>query len=158
MQENDIEQPGLPRRMKWLLIGSLALNLAVIGLLAGAFLRHDGREARGPGPAAFGQPYIRALPQEARREIFRAVRASEDVPDRAARRAVYDDVILQLRADPVDLVALGKTVSQQAEASVAVQRVAQDAWLQIVADMSVSERARYADAVAENLRERRKDR
>lgn len=161
MQEDDTEKTHVPRRMKWLLIGSLALNLAIVGLLAGAFLRHDGsahRDARGPGGTAFGQPYLRALPDKARREIFRIVRASEEVPDRAARRARYDDVIAELRADPFDPAALEKTVSEQAAGSVAVQRVAQNAWLQIVSDMSVPERAQYADAVAENLRHARKDR
>lgn len=161
MQENELSPDRPPRWIKGLLFGSLALNLAFVGLIAGAVLRHDGPEHRGahtPGPAAFGQPYLRALPREARREMFRSLREADGFPDREERRAVYAEVIARLRSEPFDVAALAAVVSQQAEGSIAVQRAAQDAWLQIVAQMSPAERAAYAEAVSETLRQGRKER
>ncbi len=163
MQESEVTKSRGPRWMKILLGVSLALNLAVAGLVAGALLRPDGagdRFSRGPGLGAFGAPYMLALPKEDRRAVFGALRkgSKEQLPNRRARREMFDKVLTTLRATPFDAAALESVVTSQAAVSVTVQRRAQDAWLEVVAGMDDAERARYADAVEEFLKRGRKRR
>ncbi|MEM6887066.1 MAG: periplasmic heavy metal sensor [Pseudomonadota bacterium] len=140
------------RWQKPLLIVSLALNLAVAGLILGAVVRNDGMPP-GPSSAAFGLPYMKALEREDRRAIFQRVRAAggETLPDRAARRALSADVLGALRADPFIIATLQSAVASQASASVAFQQAAQTAWIEHVAAMSASERADYVQAVEQEL-------
>ncbi len=150
-------KPRTPRRIKWLLGVSLALNLAVVGLIAGAVLRHDGPGrafARAPGAESYAAPYVTALPRAERRAIFRAVRnaAGADMPDRAARRALYTDVIAALRSEPFEPAALKAALDAQKNASLAVQSSVQTEWLERVSAMSASQRADYAFAIEDILR------
>ena len=66
------KRPGGTRFLKIALGLSLALNLAVAGVVVGALARPDGpgfKGARAPGAATFGAPYMRALSKEQRRVI-----------------------------------------------------------------------------------------
>lgn len=143
--------PG--RRLKILLGLSLAMNLAVVGLIVGAALRHDGGK-RPPALNAFGAPYMLALPREDRRQILKALRSERgrDIPDRQQRRAQYAEVLSALRAQPFDASVLAQTVKGQAETTVSVQKAASATWLQVVSDMTDQERMDYAYAVEEVLR------
>ena len=161
MQDSEDRPSSRSGWMKWALLGSLAANLAFVGLVAGAVWRHDGpgnRMPGDPGPGAFGFAYLRALPPEDRREIFRGLRAADALPQRSARRAQYDTVIALLRADPFDPEALLQAVSQQSEASVRLQGAAQSAWLAVVDGMTSEERVTYAAEVERNLLKRSGDR
>ena len=153
----DTARKGPSRGLKIVLGLSLAFNLAVVGLLAGALVRHDslpGRSDRAPGLSAFGAPYMAALPRTDRRRVFAAVRAglAGEVPDRHARRALFRDVLAGLRADPFDRARLEAAVGRQAQTTIAVQAAAQKAWLDIVTEMTDAERLEYAYAVEEVLR------
>jgi len=154
--QDDQQMPAPPPRrwIKPVLFVSLALNLAVIGLVAGALLRHDGpprASAGAPSFAAFGQPYMKALPREDRRAILSSLRDArgDALPDRAARRALFTDVLNALEAQPFDRSALEQAVARQAEISVTVQRRVQIAWLARVSTMSDAERLAYAARVKE---------
>lgn len=159
-------QAAPPGRHRWLmpaLLLSIALNLVVVGLVVGALWRVDGPgRARDGGPplAAFGRPYIAALPQEDRHALRALLRSDlrPDLPDRAARRALYDAVIASLRADPFDAEALARAAGEQARVSVAFQQSAQAAWVRYVSGMSPSERLAYAAAVEDVLERGRHDR
>ncbi|MCV3271213.1 periplasmic heavy metal sensor [Roseobacter sinensis] len=155
MQDTTPPKGSAPRWIKIVLGLSLAFNFAVIGLIGGAVLRHgDGKiaAARSSGFGAYGLPYMIALPRDDRRAVRRAVRSGVGVPDREARRALYRDVLATLRATPFDPSALAGAMSRQAETTIAVQKAAQGAWLEVVSDMSDAERSAYADAVEEVLR------
>ncbi|MEP2642725.1 periplasmic heavy metal sensor [Roseobacter sp.] len=157
MQHTDKPRPVASRRIKIILGVSLALNLAVGGLVAGAALRHGERGPGGPrgaGFGAYGLPYMIALPPEDRRAVSDAVRQGRDagVPDRAARRALYLDVVSALRATPFDATALAAALGKQTATTLEVQKSAQEAWLGVVTDMSPDARAAYAQAVEEVLR------
>lgn len=157
MQDAEQHPPaGTGRWIKILLAGSLALNLAVAGLVAGAVIRHDGpmdRTIRSPSLGAFGAPYMLALPREDRRAVLRAMRSSQggDVPSREMRRAVFQEVLTSLRATPFDSAQLQAVVARQATITVDVQKRAQSAWLELVEGMTDAERADYADAVEDVL-------
>ena len=62
---------------KWLKIAlgiSLALNLLIVGFVAGSYARHSSGHAlgsRAPGLGAFGAPYMKALPRQERRAVLR---------------------------------------------------------------------------------------
>ncbi|MEM9638126.1 MAG: periplasmic heavy metal sensor [Pseudomonadota bacterium] len=157
MQDTNPTKPALPRRFKIILGLSLALNLAVVGLIAGAALRHGDGWRGGPrsaGFGAYGLPYMIALPREERRTVIRAVRSGKaaGLPDRAARRAQYAEVLTALRNTPFDAETLSVVVARQAQSAVEVQQVAQGAWLDVVAAMSDAERDSYAAQIEEVLR------
>ncbi|WP_299505626.1 periplasmic heavy metal sensor [uncultured Roseobacter sp.] len=150
-------KPRLARRYKVLLGVSLALNLAVAGLVAGTAFRHGGdgmRGMRSAGFGAYGLPYMIALPKAERRDVIRAVRADREggVPDRAARRALYSEVLTALRSTPFDAEKLSVAMSGQADAAIRVQKSAQSAWLEVISQMSDAERSAYANEVEEVLR------
>ena len=149
-----------PKRgwLRWALIASLALNLIFVGLVAGAAYRFAGGpgvEGRAGGHLArsYATPYVRALPRDARRALFRGMRQGDHaIPSRAARRAIYEQVLTALRAEPFDADAVAALVRQQGRIALDLQTAAEGAWLAQVSDMSASQRANYADRVAEMLR------
>lgn len=161
VDQNPSARPKTRRSIKILLGCSLALNLAVAGLVAGAIVRNDG--VRGPGARhyalnAFGAPYMQALSRSDRRQVISQIRndPNQAVPDCQARRDMFQNVLSALRATPFDRERLTQAVLQQADTTVAVQRVAAQAWLKVVSEMTDTERAQYVLAVEENLRKRRK--
>jgi uncharacterized membrane protein len=164
MTEHEMNMPKKTGRgVKVALAVSLALNLAVAGLVAGAFLRHGGLGERGhsaPALHTFGTPYMRALTPDDRRAVLSALRSAggPDLPDREARREMFQEVLEHLRAVPFDAAALKRSVARQASAAVSTQQAAQAAWLSVVSGMTDAERAAYAEAVEEALRRRQERR
>ncbi|MBW4708464.1 periplasmic heavy metal sensor [Roseobacter sp. YSTF-M11] len=157
MQTDTDRKPGASRRFKILLGVSLALNLAVAGLIVGTMIRHGeaGRAGfRTAGLGAYGLPYMIALPNREKRAVIRAVRqnGATGVPDRATRRALYSDVLTALRASPFNPEQLSAAVTRQATTSIAVQKSALEAWLRVVGQMTDAERAAYARDVQDVLR------
>ncbi|WP_298921332.1 periplasmic heavy metal sensor [uncultured Roseobacter sp.] len=157
MQTEMERKSGTSRRIKILLGVSLALNLAVVGLVAGTLLRH-GEGGRGglrmAGLGAYGLPYMMALPHHERRAVIHSARegSPEGFPDRAARRALYAEVLSALRNVPYDPEKLSKAVERQAATTIAVQEAALGAWMEVVGGMTDAERENYAQDVEEVLR------
>lgn len=148
MQEPNAAPAKTPRWIKIALGVSLALNLAVVGMIAGAAVRQGdgGGGPRSSGFGAYGLPYMIALPRAERRAVVRAIKSDQQagLPDRAARRALYQEVLAALRAEPFDAGALTQALGQQTETTIAVQKVAQGAWLEVVSGMTHAERTAYA--------------
>lgn len=153
-QQKGTETQAGRSRGKLLLGISLALNMAFVGLLAGAALRHGGDHERGPEATSFGTPYMRALPREARQSVLRSARLAGDAQmlDRAARKKLFDNVLASMRATPFDAEHMQRLVTEQARVSVAVQKSVQTAWVAAVESMTDAERLAYADAVEDILR------
>ena len=93
------------KTLRWALGLSLGVNLLVLGLVAGAAYRFDGphggaiRHMRD-----YGTPYVMALPEERRRAVFADARKGREDKSvsRAARRALYQEALTAIRAEPFD--------------------------------------------------------
>ncbi len=157
-EKNEVRR--MSRGWKWVLGLSLALNLLIIGAIGGTMWRFntkDGGDRRGHIEAlASGVPYVRALPRDARRALNRKLRDDRaDLPPRSERRALFQQMIETLRADPFDVDAARAILAAQAETAQTVQSRAQAGWLEIVGEMSAEERAEVANRLEEGLKKRR---
>lgn len=96
--------------VKVVLALSLALNLAVIGLAAGAWMKGGSRGM--PRDLSFG-PFSEALSHDDRRALRRALlqRAPDFRASRNAARAEFAALVAVLRAQPLDPVALRSALS-----------------------------------------------
>lgn len=141
------EMTTKPRARRWVrvLLGvSLALNLAVIGLAAGAAFRFGGPDGVRRSPPPMGAILYRELPRDDRRALRGRVFGSRE-QHAAKRRADVAAVDAALRTVPFDAAAVGQFLDQQAQEHDTFQAAVQDAWLTRVSQMSDSERAAYAD-------------
>lgn len=143
------------RWVKVALVASLAVNLAVAGIVGGAVLRHGqggGDRADFPRDPAFGG-YARALSREDRRAILTEMRSVR--PDRAALRddriKTYGMVIAALTAEPFDPAAVKTLLVAQLEMSTQAQALGQDLLLSRITQMSRSQRAAFAARLQQAL-------
>ena len=96
------KQSGAPKRFWKVLLGaSLALNIAVAGVLAGAFWRHNPEHRRDAGGSRQAMsPYFRALEPEQRRAIGKQFRAGRDEKSKLAAQMQFEAAIRLLRQTP----------------------------------------------------------
>mgnify|MGYP000943656995 CR=1 FL=1 len=151
---SDVAQPAAPqdngkRRLKYALIASLALNLLIIGAVAGTmygFRKHHPRFAeRGEDFGMMG--LTRVLPEERRKEVRKLLRADranlrplmEEV--RTARREAAD----KLGADPFDRAGLEAAIANVAEKERAVRSAAVATFLGHAEKLTAEERTKLAD-------------
>ena len=141
------EQPAKPRRIwRILLVVSLALNLLVIGVVAGAVMRFGGGDRFGGPPPRGGLIYFREMPRAAQKDIRAAAREgfrSRD-EDRAAQMV---DVLDVLRAAPFVAADLRDIMATQSQAFQANQMRLTDIWIGHLEVMTDEERRAYADRV-----------
>ncbi|MEL6585294.1 MAG: periplasmic heavy metal sensor [Pseudomonadota bacterium] len=148
-----------------LLYASLALNLLVVGAVAGAVLfgdgrrSSDGREGRGArpfdGPIVVG--FARGLDRETRRALGR--RLAQDPALRAQRDALAAGRLAlasTARADPFDADALRAAFSAQQDAQAGLIALGLDALVETIATLSPEEREAFA-ASLEKRRGLRRD-
>ncbi len=103
------------RGLRWALGISLALNLAVVGMVAGAMLR-DGSGMRGAMVRDLGfGPFTEALSREDRRALRQALfeRAPEIRQARQQRQEDLQALVAILRAEPFDAAALAAAMAEQ---------------------------------------------
>ncbi|MEM1386147.1 MAG: periplasmic heavy metal sensor [Pseudomonadota bacterium] len=134
------------------LVVSLAVNLLVAGVIAGAFWHERRGEARGPGlrDAGFG-PYAAALPPGDRIALAMELRREGGpfLTRRDEMRAAFDAVLRALRAEPYDHGAVEAILAQQGQAVRATQETAQTLLLAHIAQMSAKDRLAYAEALTQ---------
>ena len=99
-----------------LLIGSLALNLLIIGVVAGSFLGGPRDRDRNPllRDLGFG-PFVHALPQRSKRELTDALKreAGSLRDNRAELRRHFEAFLAALRADPYDPQEVARLIADQ---------------------------------------------
>ena len=121
MSDRDQPRQGrCPRWMRVLLGVSLALNLLVAGLAAGAALRHGRAGGMHAAPHSLAGAMIRELPPQDRRALSALARddlARDGHGDRRARRRAEAAAVTgALRAVPFDAAALRAVLEGTAEA------------------------------------------
>jgi uncharacterized membrane protein len=141
--------PAPPRKdwVRWLLAGSLALNLLVVGVLAGGFLlRPDGAPGRMIRLDLSIQPYTQAFAPEDRAALLRDWRARGPGMRTilAERRAEERAVLAALVTEPFDAQALDAALAGRIARSQAQQALGQALLLERLQAISPVARARYA--------------
>jgi uncharacterized membrane protein len=161
MSHPDPQKPRgrIPLWLRLTFFASLALNLAVVGVVAGALLTGGGKWGPGAHAGHPGGPLTRALDPEDRRAIGRAMRAN--MPDRAeARRAMRSEMtalLTALRASAFDRAEVESRMAALRGQFSSRMALGQAALLDRLEGMSPTERAAYADRVEAALR-KHKDR
>jgi uncharacterized membrane protein len=152
-----------PRWTRIALIVSLALNLLVAGLVAGALLHGPlgGRDGR-PEIRMLGLgPFADALTKADRAALGEAIRREEGSfrARREAMRADFDAFLAALRAEPYDHAEVTRLIASQQQRIAESQRLARGLLLERIETMAPAERAAYAEALddATRRRHRRRD-
>lgn len=136
-----------PRVVKVILFISLALNLVVVGLIAGLWA-DKGAPRRDGGPS--GVAFMRALEPDDRRGLALELRGMRK-GDRAAQRAEITRALEMLRSDPFEPAAFASILDAMTDRGQTLRRMGQDALLKRVAEMTAAERAAYADRLEARL-------
>ncbi|GAB5445260.1 periplasmic heavy metal sensor [Gymnodinialimonas sp.] len=150
-----------PRKGRWLklvLAVSLALNLAVVGLIAGAVMSGGGPRDAGGAPLALRAlglgPFERALSREDRAELRERLEGA-GVELREERRAIGRSlraVEEALRAEPFDRAAVDAAFARSRGLVVSLQETGHGALLDQIESMSAAEREALADGIARIMR------
>jgi uncharacterized membrane protein len=152
--------PGAPQGSggaKWIKVAlaiSVALNLAVAGLAAGAWMR-EGRDRGLPREMSFG-PFTEALSDGDRRELRRAL--GERLPAmREARQETRAELVAlleTLRAVPFDPVAAEAAMSAISRRAMERLDLGRDLIADRILAMSDAERLAFADRLERGLKRR----
>ncbi|MFW8594870.1 periplasmic heavy metal sensor [Cribrihabitans neustonicus] len=146
---------GMKPWQKWLLALSLALNLAVIGLAAGAAIRFAGHERGWHRPPSVGAMIFRELDPGTRAALRREAGGGHgSFP--ARRRAEAEAVIAALSREPFDAAVLMQLLQEQAAVRHRFHLRMQEAWVSQVSAMTPEARAAFAARMQARLERRGK--
>lgn len=139
------------RRLKIALALSLALNLCVAGVVAGAWLRdgppHGGGKDYGLGPLSEA---LTRDDRKAMREIF--VERHPDIrEDRREAKAEFGVVVAALRAVPFDPVALDAALAGVAARNQSLLDTGRELVAERLKSLSPAERLAFADRLEDRL-------
>ncbi|PRY24910.1 putative membrane protein [Aliiruegeria haliotis] len=148
-----------PVWMRVVLFVSLALNLAILGLVGGAVSgtwRHDeDRPIRISRELGLG-PYLMALEKDDRRAILKASRARKDSlrEGRNAWRQAFAESLAVLRSDPFDAMRMADLLEIQNRQAISGWRLGQDILVARLGEMSPEARRAFADDLENGIRGR----
>ncbi|EPX85440.1 periplasmic heavy metal sensor [Salipiger mucosus] len=155
-----------PLWMRLLLLGSLAVNLAVLGVVAGfAFFGPD--HPPPPRGRDFVTPYARALTEDQRHALGARMRETvqRDRSERGGFLDAYREGVDLLRQEPFDAEAFAAMLDRQSQSAERRQRTGQRVLVETLEAMPAEARAAYADRmeaelerIAEKIRHHRRDR
>lgn len=155
-------KPRSPKWVKVVLVISLAMNLAVAGLVLGTFARGDGLRDRVEHSIALRSlglgPFSRALSPEDRDELRGRV-TRDGVELREERRAVGRElrrIEQALRADPFDRAGVEAALARSRNLVVSLQEIGHTALLDQIETMSFEDRIALADSLEEVTRRHRR--
>jgi len=148
---------GMRPKMRYLLIGSLALNLVIVGVIAGSIASHKRGNFGPPSGSDFRAPHVQALSRADKRKIGRDIRKSHKSSSQVRKQqaALYKQMAVLIGTVPFDKTAVLDLRVELDAVSHRQRAVAFDAWLDRGALMADEERAEYAARVLEILAEDR---
>ncbi|MEM1130311.1 MAG: periplasmic heavy metal sensor [Pseudomonadota bacterium] len=155
-----VDTGNLPPRRRWrrvLLAGSLALNLFLIGGVAGVALI-AGKSERGAPPVADLELFrmVALLPQEDRRELRDRLRETRDpVLGIDWRRGFRDRLVAELTAETPSADAIAALLAEQRETSDRIAARVERAYADFIVTLPQADRAAYAERL-ERLRDRKR--
>ncbi len=145
----DAKSPKPARLSPWLRLVfglSLALNLAVVGLVVGVALRDKPHKHKRPLPT-IGTMMYRELDKDQRHALRVAVMGSRKERDQRRAQDVAD-LTRALRQVPFQPETMNAVLDQQVRYMDAFQLAVRAAWLEQVARMSDTDRAAYAERLS----------
>lgn len=160
-QSNQTNPPAPPNRgSRWVkvaLVASVGLNLAVAGLVLGAWLG-DGPHKGMPRDMSFG-PFSEALSDTDRRALRKGLmdRMGEFRTSREAARADFEALLATLRADPFDPQAMRTALTAIETRNAERLELGRSLIETRIAEMSTEERQAFADRLEKGLRRGGKD-
>lgn len=142
-----------PLWLRIVLFTSLALNLLVAGVVAGVLLTGGPERRADHDRRDFGSIYTRALDPEDRRSLRREFLSAlpERGRDGAGIVAGLQPALSALRATPFDPDAFARAMANQSDRRAERDRLGREILAARIAAMSETERAAYADRVAQGL-------
>lgn len=146
-------KPGMKLWLKLLLAGSLALNLAVIGLAAGAAWRFSDKDKHWKRPPPVGALIFKEL-EPGTRMALRQEAGGAHGSYVKRRRAESEAVLKALRSEEFDAGALLMLLQGQSDARHAFHTKVQKAWVQKLEGMTPAQRAELADRLEERMQHR----
>ena len=162
-QTSDTGRPSrMPRWLKAVFALSLAANLAVVGLVAGAALREDrsgrSRHKAPPPPAAaeaIGAVMYRSLDRDSRRALRDL--ADGQYGNIVERRIAELNALLEvIRSEPLDVTVLRARIDAQTASIQEFREAMLEVWIAELQQMSPAERAAFADKVERHVARFRK--
>ncbi|WP_108482649.1 periplasmic heavy metal sensor [Oceaniglobus ichthyenteri] len=149
----------MTKKMRVLLIASLALNLLVAGVVVGGMVTHgrddtkrssDYRALRDIGNV----PYVMALTPEDRSALAQTLKPRQErlSNNREALRARFEAALEVLRTDPFDADMLRGLLAQQRAILSERQQLGEELLIARLQEMSVAERTNYANRLDRSLR------
>ena len=144
----------MSRGWRFVLIASLGLNLAVAGVFAGAALRHGGPDRGGSN----NDPLVRALDEDARREIGREIRKFRKSGKgmRAKLNASFVEVLDILRADTFDAEAMRTALENKSAVLLEARGVGETALIAHLSSLSAADRQKFAERLEETLKRKKR--
>lgn len=148
------EKPN--RTLRLALIGSLVVNLLLVGIVTGSVvggrMHGDGRD----GPDVGFGPLTKALDREDRRALFKdfMAKAPDFKAERAASKADFLALADALRADPWDRAAVEAILARQGQRGMERLERGRALLVDHIAAMSPEDRAAFADRIVEVLSRR----
>jgi uncharacterized membrane protein len=140
--------------VKYLLVVSLGLNLAIAGLFIGAKVAgHDSGKPPHPPGASGMRHFMHALPNSKRREVRQYFKLNREKmhANGYAMRGAMENIQAVIVAQPFDADALNAAFDQQRTHIITMTTDAQTAFVEIIAGMTDDERKQYV-ANMETLR------
>ncbi|MEP2717669.1 periplasmic heavy metal sensor [Pseudophaeobacter sp.] len=149
-EQNTGLRSGMRPWLKVVLVLSLALNLAVIGIGAGAAWRFHGGGHQKDGPPMLGRFIFKDI---GRQEVRRLLNdhAGEDGTPRERRRAEMEQVIALVGADTLDLPAVKAVLESHVVETNSFMLSVTRAWEQRLAGLSLNERRELAERMQRRL-------
>ena len=156
-----IAKPNAGRWLRFALAISVALNLAILGIVAGATIRNHGPMQEGAMGRDLGfGPFTEALSDQDRKKLRQAFLAKvpELRDDRHAMRAESTALLGQLRAVPFDAAGLRKVFDSQHQRNAERLDLGQSLILELVVGMTDEERLAFANRLEVQLAKKPKRR
>lgn len=146
---SEVSPPGTrSRRMKYLLIGSLALNLLFVGAVVGMGFKKHGHGPHHTAREHFGlMGLTRVLPDDRRKDVLEELKKEYDAmrPAMDELHAARIEAADRLAADPFERMALEQAIANVASKEQALRAATVETFLVQAARLSADERKQLSE-------------